>query len=168
MLLYTYVKGSYSYFPLSSINTFIWIGSKNEVMGQEVNLGHQGSSGGGVVLLRNWVGRFCHCGMPQAARKFQEVPKWGERQAKCVCVVCVRGCWVLEKNWTYFIVLFQVSDYWALITCLEGVLCFLSRRFLNKPWESQIVEYRRIAFHGKINKEKEHYGNCMGKESTST
>lgn len=87
MLLYTYVKGSYSYFPLSSINTFIWIGSKNEVMGQEVNLGHQGSSGGGGTaqelggqILPLWHAPGC-----------QEISGGTEvgREASKVCVCCV-------------------------------------------------------------------------------
>ena len=90
------------------------------------------------------------------AHDYQEGPEWyqgDERSEQSVC-----ACWgqekcrMLEKSWTSFTIVFQVSDYWALITCLEWLLCFLSSKNFNKPWEAQIGQYKRIVFHGKIKK----------------
>ena len=90
------------------------------------------------------------------AHDYQEGPEWyqgDERSEQSVCACWGQEkCWMLEKSWTSFTIVFQVSDYWALITCLEWLLCFLSSKNFNKPWEAQIGQYKRIVFHGKIKK----------------
>lgn len=72
------------------------------------------------------------CPMPKAARKAQEGTKVVREASKCVCQVGAGEVLSVGEKLN-LIVLFQISDYWVLITCLEGLWCFLFSKNLHKP-----------------------------------